>query len=73
MPKKSKRVKVHREYVFLRACQKHEGYSDEYMGNVLSCSARSYNDKVLGWSDFTSLEGKELSRLFNKSQEFLFA
>ncbi|MCM1286282.1 MAG: hypothetical protein NC213_08000 [Acetobacter sp.] len=73
MSKRSNRKKVHKEYVFLRACQKHAGYSDEYMGNILSCSARSYNDKVLGWTDFSSLEGRELSRLFDKSQEFLFS
>ena len=72
MPK-GKRKKVHREYYFLRAWQKHKGYSDEYMASVLSCSVRSYNDKVLGWSDFSPLEGRELSRLFDISQDVLFA
>ncbi len=69
---KQKRKKVHKEYVFLRACQKHENYSDDYMGGFLSCSARTYNDKVLGWNDFSPIEARELSRLFEKSQDFLF-
>ena len=66
------RQKVHREYVFVRAYQKLFGYSDEYMGKQLGCSARTYNDKVLGWKDFASLEGRELSRMFNVPQDALF-
>lgn len=39
---------------------------------MLSCSDRTYNDKVLGWKDFSPLEGKELSRIFGVSQDVLF-
>lgn len=69
----STRQKVHEEYVFLRACQKKAGYSDDYMAEYLSCSPRTYNDKVLGWNDFSSLECRALSQLFNQSQDFLFS
>ena len=67
-----KREKAHREYVFVRAYQKLFGYSDEYMGEQLGCSKRTYNDKVLGWKDFSPLEGRELSRMFNVPQTSLF-
>ena len=73
MAEKKKRVKIHPKYVFVRAYQNKEGYTNEEMGVFLSCSARTYNDKVLGWSDFSPLEGRELSRLFGVSQEALFS
>lgn len=66
------REKMHREYVFVRAYQKKFGFSDKEMGDMLSCSDRTYNDKVLGWKDFSALEGKELSRVFGVSQDVLF-
>lgn len=66
------RQKKHKEYVFIRAYQKKFGYTDKEMGDKLSCSARTYNDKVLGWNDFTPLEGKELARIFDVSQSVLF-
>lgn len=69
---KEKRKKVHPEYVFVRAYQKMHGFSDKDMAEKLDCSVRTYNDKVLGWSDFSSLEGRELSRIFKVSQEKLF-
>lgn len=68
-----KRKKVHREYVFLRVCQKHEKYSDDYMAAYLGCSSRTYRDKLLGWNDFSPLEARALSSLFKRSQEFLFS
>lgn len=68
----SKKEKIHPEYVFIRAYQKLNGYSDEDMAEKLSCSPRTYNDKVLGWNDFSPLEGRELSRIFNVSQDALF-
>jgi hypothetical protein len=67
-----KRKKVHDEYVFVKAYQKLFDYSDKQMGDMLGCSASTYSDKVRGWLDFGSLEGKELSRIFNVSQDFLF-
>lgn len=69
---KVKRRKIHSEYVFVRAYQKINGFSDEYMGEMLGCSPRTYNDKVLGWKDFSALEGRELARMFNVSQDKLF-
>lgn len=69
---KRKREKKHPEYIFVRAYQKKNGFSDDEMAEKLDCSSRTYNDKVLGWSDFSSLEGRELSRIFNVSQEILF-
>ena len=69
---KVKRAKKHKEYIFIRAYQKKFGYSNKEMGDMLSCSARTYSDKVLGWKDFSSLEGKELSRIFGVSQDVLF-
>lgn len=67
-----KRKKIHPEYVFVRAYQKLFKYTDEQMGDKLACTARTYNEKVLGWADFSSLEAKELSRIFNVSQDTLF-
>ena len=69
---KTKRKKKHPEYVFVRAYQKKNGFSDDDMGEKLGCSSRTYNDKVLGWKDFSPLEGRELSRIFNVSQDTLF-
>lgn len=68
----SKREKKHPEYVFVRAYQKKNKFSDDEMGKMLGCSSRTYNDKVLGWKDFSPLEGRELSRIFKVSQDTLF-
>ena len=68
-----KRKKVHREYVFLRACQKHEKYSDDYMAAYLGCSSRTYRDKLLGWNDFSPLEARALSSLFSEVKNLSFA
>ena len=67
-----KRKKKHPEYVFVKAYQKLFKYTDEEMGKMLDCTARTYSDKVLGWADFSSLEAQELSRIFNVSQDTLF-
>lgn len=67
-----KRKKVHPEYVFVKAYQKLFGYTDQQMGEMLDCSGETYRDKVLGWADFSSLQAKELSRIFNVSQDNLF-
>lgn len=68
-----KRTKIHPEYVFVRAYQKKFGYSNAKMAELLGCSERTYNDKVLGWCDFSPLEGRELGRIFNVSQDTLFS
>lgn len=69
----AKRQKVHKPYFVLRGFQKAANLSDKYMGELLSCSPRTYNDKVNGWNDFTPLEARELARVFSTSQDVLFS
>lgn len=69
----SERKRKHKEYVFVRAYQKKYEYTDKVIGELLGCSARTYNDKVLGWSEFNKLEKRELSKLFGVSEDVLFS
>lgn len=68
-----KRKKKHPKYIFVNAYQEKFGYTNEQMGDMLACAASTYRDKVLGWGDFSPLEGRELSRIFNVSQDTLFS
>lgn len=70
MPKK--RTKVHLKYFRVRGYQIIRDISDEKMAKELSCSIRTYRDKVHGWNDFSSLEARRVSEILNESQDILF-
>lgn len=68
----AKRKKIHDEYFRVTGHQIIMDYSDRYMADQLSCSMRTYKDKIQGWGDFTALQAKKLSELLCTSQDELF-
>lgn len=67
-----KRKKVHPEYYRIPAYQILLNKSNAYMANELGIAERTYVDKIKGWTDFTTLEGRRLSEILQKEQDDLF-
>ncbi len=66
------KTRIHPPYYFLQAYQRQAGYSNEYMGNLLGMSGRSYLNKVLGWSDFTNQQAVKIAAVFRAPQDQIF-
>lgn len=66
------RVKKHEEYYAIPAYQILSRKSDNEMAGLLGICKRTYKEKITGYSDFTSEQGKKLSEIFGISQDKLF-
>lgn len=66
------RIKKHEEYYAIPAYQILSRKSDSEMAGLLGICKRTYKEKISGYSDFTSEQGKKLSEIFGISQDKLF-
>lgn len=66
------RTKKHEEYYRIPAYQILSRKSDNEMASLLGVCKRTYKEKITGYSDFTSEQGKKLSEIFGVSQDEIF-
>ena len=66
------RKKNHEKYYKIPAYQILSKKSDEEMAKLLNVCKRTYKEKIEGYSDFTSEQGKILSAVFGVSQDEIF-
>ncbi len=66
------RTKKHKPYYTIPAYQILSRKSDDDMAKILGISKRTYKEKIEGYSDFTSEQGKVLAATFNKTQDEIF-
>ena len=66
------RKKRHDKYYRIPAFQILSKKSDEEMAGLLGICKRTYKEKIEGYSDFTSEQGKILSSIFGVSQDEIF-
>lgn len=66
------REKKHKKYYRIPAYQILSKKTDEEMAASLGMCKRSYKEKIEGYSDFTSEQGKQLSLIFGVSQDEIF-
>lgn len=66
------RKKKHDRYYAIQAYQILAKMTDQEVASALGVSLRTYKDKISGYSDFTSAQGKKLSQLFSVSQDEIF-
>ena len=69
---KKKRKKKHERYYAIPAYQTLSRRSNVEMAEILGVCVRTYKDKIEGYSDFTSEQGKLLSSVLGVSQDDLF-
>lgn len=67
------RIKKHKQYYKIPAFQILCKKSDDEMAQILGICKRTYKEKIEGYSDFTSEQGKILSSVFNVSQDEIFS
>lgn len=67
----NKKQKVHDTYYKIKPYQTIIDLSDAEMAEKLSMSVRTYNDKVLGWADFTNPEYMMLREILGVSLDEL--
>ncbi len=66
------RKKKHDKYYKIPAFQILSKKSDKEMAEILGVCKRTYKEKIEGYSDFTSKQGKILSSVFGVSQDDIF-
>ena len=66
------RKKKHEKYYKIPAYQILSKKSDDEMAKILGVCKRTYKEKIEGYSDFTSEQGKILSSVFRVSQDDIF-
>ena len=66
------RVKRHEKYYKIPAFQILSRKTDDEMAEILGMCKRTYKEKIEGYSDFTSEQGKILSRVFGVTQDEIF-
>lgn len=66
------RVKRHEKYYKIPAFQILSRKTDDEMAEILGMCKRTYKEKIEGYSDFTSEQGKVLSRVFGVTQDEIF-
>lgn len=66
------RKKKHEPYYAIPAYQILARKSDEEMADLLGMCVRSYKEKITGYSDFTSEQGKQLALIFGVAQDQIF-
>lgn len=66
------RRKKHKQYYKIPAFQILSKKSDDEMAKILGVCKRTYKEKIEGYSDFTSEQGKILSSVFGVSQDEIF-
>lgn len=66
------RKKKHEKYYKIPAYQILSKKSDDEMAKILGVCKRTYKEKIEGYSDFTSEQGKILSSVFGVSQDDIF-
>lgn len=66
------RKKKHDRYYAIQAYQILAKMTDREVSKELGISLRTYKDKISGYSDFSSAQGKRLSKLFGVSQDDIF-
>ena len=66
------RVKKHNKYYRIPAYQILSKKSDEEMAKLLGMCKRSYKEKIEGYSDFSSEQGRILSSVFGVPQDEIF-
>lgn len=66
------RRKKHEKYYKIPAFQILSKKSDEEMANLLGICKRTYKEKIAGYSDFSSEQGRMLSAIFGVSQDEIF-
>lgn len=67
------RVKKHKQYYKIPAFQILAKKSDDEMAQILGICKRTYKEKIEGYSDFTSEQGRILSSVFKVSQDEIFS
>jgi len=67
------RKKKHDKYFKIPAYQILCKITDEEMAKTLNVCKRTYKEKIEGYSDFTSEQGKLLSSIFGVSQDDIFS
>ena len=66
--RRKKHDKYYRIPAFQILCKK----TDDDMAEILGICKRTYKEKIEGYSDFTSEQGKTLSSVFGVSQDEIF-
>ncbi len=66
------RIKKHKEYYAIPAYQILCKKSDCEMAKLLGICKRTYKEKISGYYDFTSEQGRKLSEILGVSQDKLF-
>ncbi len=66
------RIKRHEKYYRIPAFQILSKKTDDDMAEILGICKRTYKEKIEGYSDFTSEQGKILSAVFGVSQDEIF-
>lgn len=69
---KTKRSLKHKEYYKIKGYQILAKKSDEEMAKALNISKRTYTDKVNGYSDFSSEQGRKIAFILGVSQDEIF-
>lgn len=69
---KNKRIKKHPKYYRIPAYQILQKKSDDEMAKALNMCKRSYKEKIEGYSDFTSEQGRTISKILGVSQDEIF-
>ncbi len=67
------RKKKHKKYYKIPAFQILSQKSDDEMAEILGICKRTYKEKIEGYSDFTSEQGKVLSTVFGVTQDEIFS
>ena len=66
------RTKKHKKYYKIPAFQILSKKNDDEMAEILGVCKRTYKEKIEGYSDFTSEQGKILSSVLGVSQDEIF-
>lgn len=66
------RKKQHKRYYAIPAYQILAKMPDDVVAKELGITVRTYKDKISGYSDFSSEQGRKLAQMFSTSQDRLF-
>lgn len=66
------RVRKHEKYYRIPGYQILSRKTDDEMASMLGMCKRTYKEKIEGYSDFTSEQGRLLSSVFGVSQDEIF-
>lgn len=66
------RMKKHKKYYRIPAYQILKQKTDDDMARELGICKRTYKEKIEGYSDFTSEQGKQIAAILGVSQDEIF-